>query len=169
MDELLALQAIYIDHPDWLVVADDCRLEELQGLLEQWQADPSLESLSMTIVQHPPLRLVLQRSVEDHNNDDWVAHALVEVLFPSNYPLQVTPPHIRIEWFLLTQKSLVVADNKPLESLGLLDEAALLPALQAQAQELVGMPCLYEVLDTWWSEHVFDYISLNPILAVLQS
>ena len=105
----------------------------------------------------------MKRSVDDPNNDDWVAHCLVEVIFPSHYPLHVTPPEIRIAWFLLTQKSLVVADNKPLESMGFLDETALLQALHAQAQELVGMPCLYELLDTWWSEHLFDYVSLSPI------
>ncbi len=161
MDELLALQAMYVDNPDTLVVADASRLEDLQNRLEEWQSDPSLES---SLVHHPALRIVLKRSVDDPTDDDWVAHCLVEVVFPNNYPLVTTPPHIRVEWFLLTKKSIVVSDNKPLESLGILDEVALLQALTQEAQELIGMPCLYELLDTWWSENLFQYISLNPII-----
>lgn len=171
VDELIALQAIYADTPDILVVADDCRLEELQQHLEDWQMldasssiaeSSSSSSSTSTIANHPPLRMVLKRSFEDPNDDDWIAHCLLEILFPPNYPMQVTPPEIRIEWFVLTQKSLVVANNKPLESLGTLEEGRLLEALHQQAQELVGMPCLYEILDSWWSEHIFEYISLNP-------
>jgi hypothetical protein len=168
VDELLALQAIFADTPDILVVADDCRLEELQQNLEDWQMDASSSNhleLSAIIASHPPLRIVLKRSVDDPKDDDWVAHCLLEIVFPHDYPIQVTPPQIRVEWFLLTQKSLVVAENKPLESLGTLDESGIVEALKQQAQELgVGMPCLYEILDTWWCENVFEFISLNPIL-----
>lgn len=161
VDEVIALQAIYADTPDVVVLADDCRLEELQEKLEAWQEDPTRTS---DIIQHPPLRFVLQKSVEDPNDDDWIAHCLLEISFLNTYPLQSTPPDIRVEWFVLTQKSLVVSINKPLESLGTIDETALMTALTEEAQGLLGMPSVYELLDTWWNEHVFEFISVNPIV-----
>jgi RWD domain len=161
LDELLALQAIYADTPDILTVADDSQWEDLQTKMEAWQNDPTQETEG-AVVNHPPLRIALKRSIEDPEDEDWIAHCLVEISMPPTYPVAVTPPVIKISWFLLTQKSLVVADNKPLESLGTLDDVGLLQALTLQAQDLIGMPCLYEVMDSWFSENLFHFISISP-------
>jgi hypothetical protein len=162
LDELLALHAIYADTPDVLTVAEDSQWDDLPIKLEQWQDDPTSVESQDAVVRHPPIRLALKRSIADPEDDDWVAHCLVEITMPPTYPLVETPPKIQVTWFLLTQKSLIVADNKPFESLGTLDEVGLLQAVKEQAQELIGMPCLYEVMDTWFSENLFQFISVSP-------
>ena len=97
--------------------------------------------------------------VDDENDDDWVAHILMNIMYQNDYPLEVTPPKIQITWFTLTKKSLITSSNKPLESLGVLDEIKLIQSMSDYAQEfLLGMPSVYELLDTWLSEHLFEYI-----------
>ena len=164
LDELLALQAIYVDTPDVLTVAHESEWEDLQTHLERWQEDPTMTESERSIVTHPPLRLAWKRSLDnpDEDDNDWVAHCFVEITMPSTYPIIETPPTIHIAWFMLTQKSLVVSDDKPLENWGVLDETAFLHALREHAQEWIGMPCLYEVMETWFSENLFRFISLSP-------
>ncbi len=115
-----------------------------------------------SVVKHPPLRLAVKQSLANPDDEDWVAHCFVEITLPPTYPIVDTPPEIRIAWFLLTQKSLVVSDDKPLESFGMLDDKGLLQALKEHAHEWIGMPCLYEVVDAWLSENLFRFISLSP-------
>ena len=103
----------------------------------------------------------MKRSMEDEEDDDndWVAHILINIMYQNDYPLEVTPPKIQITWFTLTKKSLITSSNKPLESLGVLDEIKLIQSMSDYAQEfLLGMPSVYELLDTWLSEHLFEYI-----------
>ncbi len=156
LDEVLALEAIYADQ-DVLQVAASSKLEELQEKLETLQENP--DTGQAAVVQHPPISYTLVRSIDDPEDDDFVAHFLLHVSYPPNYPLETTPPTLRILWHLVTQKSLVVPSNKPLESLAILDEEALFQAMSEEAQEsLLGMPSVYELLDTWLTEHIFEYL-----------
>ena len=160
VDEIIALQAIYADM-DVLTIPDACQFEELQSKLEEWQMDQDDEQRQKAVVQHAPVTLTLQKSIEDPSNEDAVAHLFLHVAFPSDYPLHTTPPKLDIVWFLLTQKSMVVSSNKFLDStnLGTLDEAGLKNTIEEQSQELLGMPSVYELLDTLLSERLFDFIT----------
>ena len=156
LDEVLALEAIYADQ-DVLKVAACSKIEELQEKLEAWQEDP--DSGQAAVIQHPPIHYTLVRSMDDPENEDCVAHVLLHVRYPPDYPLETTPPQLSILWHLVTKKSLVVPSNKPLESLAILDEEALFEAMSEEAQEsLLGMPGVYELLDTWLTEHFFDFL-----------
>lgn len=156
LDEVLALEAIYADQ-DVLQVAASSKLEELQEKLEIWQEDPDIGQVA--VIQHPPISYTLVRSIDDPEDDDFVVHFLLHVSYPNNYPLETTPPTIRILWHLVTQKSLVVPFNKPLESMAVLQEEALFHAMSEEAQEsLLGMPSVYELLDTWLTENVFEFL-----------
>ena len=188
VDEMLALQAIYADTDNLIMVdpsstdSSDQLLETLQVKLDEWQSDTNQEVLQRSVVEQPTISFTLKRSMEDsgeddtnidddnvdHDDDDdggdYVAHILFHVSFPSDYPLRTTPPIIKVVWFLLTRKFKTVAINKPLDStnLGTLDERGMLQAMTDYAQEqLVGVPSVYALLDTWLSEHLFTYITWN--------
>ena len=162
LDEVMALEAIYADM-DVLRVSAGSEMEELQEKIETWQEDPDQDEGIHAIAHHPALSYTLTRSIDDPDNDDWAAHLLLRVLYPSDYPLETNPPRITIEWCLVTQKSLVVSSNKPLESLGVLDEEGLIEAMGKEAHEfLLGMPSVYELLDTWLGENLFQYITKYP-------
>ncbi len=121
--------------------------------------DGDIVDLQNAIVQHPTLIYTLKRSIEDPEDDDWIAHMLLQVVYPPNYPLESTPPTFKIRWCFITKKSLVVSSNKPLESMGALDEGGMLKSMADEAREsLLGMPVVYELLDTWLSEHLFEFI-----------
>ena len=119
-----------------------------------YDAQASDEAWLETLVVMAP-----ELEIDDPEDDDFVAHFLLHVSYPSNYPLETTPPTIRILWHLVTQKSLVVTSNKPLESLAILQEEALFQAMSEEAQEsLLGMPSVYELLDTWLTDHIFEFL-----------
>jgi len=158
LDEVLALDAIYADMHT-LKVSEACQLQELQSKLDSWQMeDGDIIDLQKVIVDHPKIIYTLKRSIEDPQDDDWIIHLLVVVKYPPSYPISTTPPILKIQLYLITKESLVVPSNKPLVSCGVLDEGRLLPAISKEAQELEGMPVVYELLDTWLNEHIFDYI-----------
>lgn len=168
VDEIIALQAIYADTDNFR--GDDDKLETLQAILEEWQLNPDQEILRRNVVDQPKISFTLKWSQEDpttsNNRDDnsFVAHMLFHVSFPNDYPLRTTPPVIKVLWFLLTQKSTTVAANKLLDScsMGTLDEQGLILAMTDHAKELLlGMPSVYALLDTFLSEHLFDYIKVN--------
>ena len=158
LDEVMALEAIYAD-TDVLRLSAASRSEDLQEKLDNWQSDPDQIDAQNSVVSHPALGYTLTRSIDDPDDENWVAHLLLHLVYPSDYPLETTPPEIKIVWCLVTQKSLVVSSNKPLESLGILDEQGLSEAMSSEAQEsLLGMPSVYELLDTWLGENLFEFI-----------
>ena len=158
LDEVLALDAIYADM-DKLKVSEACQLQELQSKLDSWQMeDGDIIDLQKVIVDHPTIIYTLKRSIEDPQDDDWIIHLLVVVDYPPCYPISTTPPILTIQWYLITKQSLVVPSNKPLVSCGVLDEGRLLKAIAKEAQELEGMPVVYELFDTWLNDHIFDCI-----------
>lgn len=161
LDEVLALDAIYADL-DTLRVSESSQLEELQTKIDNWQLeDGDIMDLQKTIIEHPTIIYTLKRSIKDRDDDDWIAHMLLQVAYPPKYPLETTSPMLEIQWCLVTRHSLAVPSNKPLESMGVLDEGGLLKSIANEAQELFGMPVVYEVLDTWLSEHLFEFIQKN--------
>jgi hypothetical protein len=158
LDEVLALDAIYADL-DTLKVSEACRIQELQSKLDSWQMeDGDIIDLQKEIVEHPKIIYTLKRSIEDPQDEDWIIHLLVVAEYSPSYPISTTPPILTIQWYLITKQSLVVPSNKPLVSCGVLDEGGLLSAIAKEAQELEGMPVVYELLDTWLNDHIFDYI-----------
>lgn len=168
VDEIIALQAIYADTENLTISSDrdgDDQLETLQAMLEEWQLGPDQEILRRNVIDQPTISFTLKWSQEDPTTSgDFVAHVLFHVSFPNDYPLRTTPPAIKVLWFLLTQKSMTVAANKPLDScsMGTLDEKGLILAVTDHAKELLlGMPSVYALLDTFLSEHLFDYIKRN--------
>ena len=174
VDEIIALRAIYACM-DNLTISDssgcgDDQLETLQAMLEEWQLDPDQEMLRRCVVDQPTISFTLKWSLEDpttiinNSGDGFVAHMLFYVSFPKDYPLRTTLPVIKVLWFLLTQKSMTVAANKLLDScsMGSLDERGLILAMSDHAKELLlGMPSVYALLDTFLSEHMFEYIKRN--------
>jgi len=162
LDEVLALEAIYADI-DTLKVSEISQVQDLQAKLEDWQDNPDQIDLQTAIVKHPGISYTLKRSFEDPEDGDRVAHMLLHIEYQNDYPLERTPPIIRIVWCLVTRKSLVVSSNKPLESLGIFDEVGLIKSMKDEAEEfLLGMPSVYELLDSWLSEHLFEYIQACP-------
>ena len=180
VDEIIALQAIYADTDNLIISSsgrhdddddddddDNDQLETLQAMLEEWQLDPDQEILRRNVIDQPTISFTLKWSQEDpttSGDNSFVAHMLFHVSFPNDYPLRTTPPVIKVLWFLLTQKSITVAANKPLDScsMGTLDEQGLFVAMTEHAQEfLLGMPSVYALLDTFLSEHLFDYIKVS--------
>lgn len=178
LDEIIALQAIYADTdnlslPDHNIFSNSgSPLETLQATLDKWHLDQNNEALRRSVVDQPTVSFTLKRSMhdpegcndDDNDGGDFVAHMLFHISFPSDYPLRTTPPIIQVVWFLLTQKSMTVAANKPLDSsnMGTLDERGLAQAMTDYAQEfLLGMPSVYALLDTWLSDHLFKYITRN--------
>lgn len=174
VDEIIALQAIYADTDNLTISSDlssgrdgDDQLETLQAMLEEWQLGPDQEILRRNVISQPTISFTLKWSQEDpaiSGDDSFVAHMLFHVSFPNDYPLRTTPPVIKVLWFLLTQKSMTVAANKPLDScsMGTLDEQGLILAMTDHAKELLlGMPSVYALLDTFLSECLFDYIKRN--------
>jgi len=169
VDEMFALQAMYADTPDVFTISEDSKLEDLQMALEEWQEDPTITTKN--VINHPPLRLGWKRSIvnpDDDDDDDWIAHCFLEIVLSSTYPMIMkeeeespAPMEINVLWFLLTQKSLIVSEDKPFESWGILDESGLRDALFVQVREMIGLPCLYEVMDTWFSENLFQFISIS--------
>ena len=158
LDEVLALDAIYADI-NTLKVSEACQIQELQSKLDSWQMeDGDTIDLQKVIVDHPTIIYTLKRSIEDPQDDDWIIHLLVVVKYPPSYPISTTPPILKIQWYLVTKQSLVVPSNKRLVSCGALDEGGLLSAIAKEAKELEGMPVVYELLDTWLNDHIFDYI-----------
>ncbi len=157
LDEILALEAIYSDQ-DVLRVSAASRMEELQEKLEAFQED---DSNTTHVLEHPALSYTLARSIDHPEDDDVVAHLLLHVSYPSVYPLETTPK-LDLVYCVVTKRSLLVPNNKPLESLGFLNEQGLLVAMKDEAQEsLLGMPSVYELADTWLTEHVFEFIELK--------
>ena len=158
VDEVLALEAIYADQ-DILKVSAASRLDELQEKLEAWQEDPDNLHPADAVIRHPSISYTFTRSIDDPDDEDFVAHLLMHVVYPSDYPLLTTPPKIKILWHLVTKRSLVVPSNKPLENFGILDEVGLLEHMSEEAQEsLLGMPSVYELLEAWMGEHLFEFL-----------
>ena len=167
--ELAALEAIYAESDEY-VLADDADIDGLRERIEQWQGDGEGgvgDDLVSSIVQHPPTRFWLQLVVEDETNAmgteqgvDLVATVLLQVMLSPSYP-EASVPTMEVAYFCATDRNAQMSVDKALESLVHLEEDRLLQALTEQAQQVVPMPCVYEVAATWLPDHLFEYCKLR--------
>jgi len=169
LDEIAALEAIYAESDEY-VLADDADIDGLRERIEQWQGDGEGgvgDDLVSSIVQHPPTRFWLQLVVEDETNAmgteqgvDLVATVLLQVMLSPSYP-EASVPTMEVAYFCATDRNAQMSVDKALESLVHLEEDRLLQALTEQAQQVVPMPCVYEVAATWLPDHLFEYCKLR--------
>lgn len=162
LDELLALEAIFMDTETFLV-AEECQLDELR---EKMDALDDSDGLSLkAIARHPPVSFKLQHTIDDPDGGDLVANILLHVELPALYPLKENvAPKFEIVFFMLTDKTMVCSANKPLESLGYLEESRFMDSIKAEAQMLLPDPCIYELSSTWLPENIFGkFISMKAI------
>ena len=87
-----------------------------------------------------------------------VASILLRVSLPFAYPTPGSPPLLYVEDAMITEAGAEIGSDKVLTSCGVLDEAALIKEMVAQAEESLPNPCVWE-LTTWLSEHAFEYIT----------
>ena len=76
------------------------------------------------------------------------------------YP-EASVPTMEVAYFCATDRNAQMSVDKALESLVHLEEDRLLQALTEQAQQVVPMPCVYEVAATWLPDHLFEYCKLR--------
>mmetsp|Transcript_1715 Transcript_1715/g.3914 ORF Transcript_1715/g.3914 Transcript_1715/m.3914 type:complete len:333 (-) Transcript_1715:2600-3598(-) len=181
LDEILALEAIY-DGADMepLSFLTASKLEDHRKTIEEWQLDESNEELKKTVRDLPPisftLKLILENDGDDVSNNgpslellasesELACLMLLKVTFPPLYPLyEGQTPYFEVVDFMVVDKTSVCNKNKPLESIGRLQEDEFIEALKSQALELHGMPCVYEIVATWLPEegNIFSsFIILN--------
>ena len=164
LDEILALEAIY-DGADMepLSFLTASRLEDHRKTIEEWQLDESNEALKKTVRDLPPISFTLKLIFE--NDDELACLMLLRVTFPPLYPLyESQTPNFNVVDCMVVDKSAVCNSNKPLESLGRLQEDEFIQAMESQALELHGMPCVYEIVATWLPEegNIFSsFITMN--------
>ena len=164
LDEILALEAIY-DGADMepLSFLTASRLEDHRKTIEEWQLDESNEALKKTVRDLPPISFTLKLIFE--NDDELACLMLLKVTFPPLYPLyESQTPNFDVVDCMVVDKSAVCNRNRPLESLGRLQEDEFIQAMESQALELHGMPCVYEIVATWLPEegNLFtSFIAMN--------
>ena len=171
LDEIDALEAIYADSEEF-VLAEDADVDGLRERLGQWQEDgggsgDSNTDFALSITKHLPIRFCLQLVVEDEMNVmgtvdgvALVATALLQITLPPSYP-EASLPKIEVAYFCVTDQNAQMGGDKALESLVHLEEERLLQDLTEQANDIVPMPCVYEVAASWLPEHVFEYCKLR--------
>ncbi|KAL3945689.1 MAG: hypothetical protein SGBAC_000257 [Bacillariaceae sp.] len=121
LDEIMALEAMCTEEE--FHVSEGCELDNLRNKIEE--LEESDEASLRSIARHPPISFTLQIVIEDEAPPDLVAHVLMSVVFPNSYPLDDAKPRFKVSYFFVTDKKAVCNANKPLESLGFLDESNL--------------------------------------------
>lgn len=164
MDEVMALEAIFVDTDDFLV-AETSLLEQLRGLLEDYQMDEQDEELLRSIVEHPPLYLYLAQTISDVNNPDHLASLLLKIMYPPLYPLGGATPQIEIIYFMVTDRTVVCSPDKPLESIAFLEEPKFQEAFNLQSTAILPDPSVYEVAVTWLHENLFEFVAMHTHVA----
>lgn len=157
LDELMALEAIYADTNEFLV-SDASQLEQLQEIREALFEDDGNQSAIESFVQHPPISLHIQFSVDDYREKEpemsLVAYVILSVSLPPRYPLG-GKPLFELSDIMIVDKTTECSPDKTLESVAFLDETKLLDGIYKQAESVLPDPCVYEVA-TWLSENIFD-------------
>lgn len=153
LDELMALEAMFTDEE--FRISEWCDLENLRKKIEEH--DEADETSLRSIAQHPPVSFTFQTAVDnDEAGRSLVAHLLMKVQFPNLYPLKDEKPSFVVSYFMVTDQTTVCNANKPLESLGCLDESNLIDAIDGEAENLLPYPCIYEIASTWLPENLFS-------------
>jgi len=181
VNEVMGIEAIY-DGTDQLSISNSSDLDTLQQHIEEWQMNCESEDTDETIrllrniVQHPPTSFTVHITIDgvlcDNNIDDGncnnsesielAASLLLKVTLPALYPLdETTVPTFSVECFVATDRTAICNPDKPLESLANLEENRLYDALREEAKQLLPDPCVYEVVDSWLMEHLFEFMNIS--------
>eukprot|EP00550_Attheya_septentrionalis_P005611 CAMPEP_0198295192 /NCGR_PEP_ID=MMETSP1449-20131203/26410_1 /TAXON_ID=420275 /ORGANISM="Attheya septentrionalis, Strain CCMP2084" /LENGTH=335 /DNA_ID=CAMNT_0043995409 /DNA_START=39 /DNA_END=1046 /DNA_ORIENTATION=+ len=170
LSELMALEAIFADTDEYLV-AESSELESLQKKLEAYQADEENESTLRSLVNHPPISILLQLTIPcepqimTEDGCELITSLLLRVTFPPTYPLVAesteSSPHFEVVYFMCADNLDEVNADKPIESMAFLDEVQLLESLQKECQLLLPDLAVYEVGVTWMFENLANFLSLN--------
>mmetsp|Transcript_23695 Transcript_23695/g.40467 ORF Transcript_23695/g.40467 Transcript_23695/m.40467 type:complete len:371 (-) Transcript_23695:67-1179(-) len=169
-------------------ISDASQFEMLQRLVEQWQIDPEDEPSLKKIVHHPNPSFTIQLMVDGTIHDDdcndgkdvhLTAVLLLRVTLPSLYPSEednaddddasdnhpnrtlLLLPTFDIAYFLCTHKDMECTPDKPLESVGHLDERKLNDAMMEEARQLLPDPCVYMVVTSVLMERLFEFVALS--------
>eukprot|EP00578_Thalassiosira_sp_NH16_P015420 CAMPEP_0181126238 /NCGR_PEP_ID=MMETSP1071-20121207/27512_1 /TAXON_ID=35127 /ORGANISM="Thalassiosira sp., Strain NH16" /LENGTH=374 /DNA_ID=CAMNT_0023211805 /DNA_START=143 /DNA_END=1267 /DNA_ORIENTATION=+ len=167
-------------------IAESSKFDLLQRLVERWQSDPDDEGLIDEIVRHPPLSFTIQLVVDgkvhdDYFNDDGngngselVALILLKVTLPSLYPseaaedssndysaISAITPKFDVEYFVCTHGEMECTPDKPLETLGIVDEGGLQNALCEEAHQTLPDPCIYMMITACAAERLFEFVRLT--------
>mmetsp|Transcript_45277 Transcript_45277/g.109601 ORF Transcript_45277/g.109601 Transcript_45277/m.109601 type:complete len:255 (+) Transcript_45277:3027-3791(+) len=160
LDEIMALEAMCTDEE--FRISEGCELDNLRNKMEE--LDESDETALRSIARHPSISFTLQMTIEDEAERDMVAHVLMSLEFPNLYPLDDAKPRFKVSYFMVTDTSAVCNANKPLESLGFLDESNLIDSIDSEAETLLPYPCVYEITSTWLPENLFSkFITMKTV------
>jgi hypothetical protein len=163
LDEIMALEAIFVDTEEFLV-SEASSSEELREKIEAYEMDEENEALLQSVVEHPPVSLYLQLTIDDTNNSDLAASVLLHATYPPLYPLGGSTPQFEISYFMVTNQTTVCSADKPLESLAYLEETKLQDAFKMEAEQILPDPCVYEVAVSWLPENLFGCVTMHTHL-----
>lgn len=152
LDEIMALEAMFTDEE--FTISEGCDLDGLRKNIEEF--DETDKVYLRSIARHPPVSFTLQMTIDDDPGSDLTAHMLMSVEFPNLYPLDYAKPSFMVSYFMVTDKTTVCNANKPLESLGFLEESNLTDAIHTEVETLLPYPCIYEIASTWLPENLFS-------------
>ena len=188
--EVIGIESMYAGTDQLLSISNASDLDTLQQHIDEWQMDgedgsgDNDELLLQNIVQHPPTSFTIQLTIDGnvlYDNDDigdnngnssgnsessssieLAASLLLKVTLPPSYPLDgTTAPVFSVEYLIATDRDAICNPEKPLESLVYLDENQLYNALREEAKHILPDPCVYEVVGSWLTEHLFDYLKIS--------
>lgn len=170
LDEILALEAM-IPEEDFALCSSS-RTDELREKLERYEAaDGGDETARSSIVSHPPISFIIRLEVDDNTDltgDPDVnlnVNLLLQVTLP---PLYLNSdgsqkPYWNFQYVMVTDKNAFCSADKPLESLAWLDEKNVTKGMDEHAEEgLLPYPCVYELAVTWLSDHIFEFLTVQP-------
>lgn len=165
LDEILALEAIFSDTKEFRI-SKGCDIEVLRDACDKYAEDPDDEGVLKSIAEHPDVSFSLQLTIDDtggcQNEDmDLVASILLSVSFPSMYPLYDEIPSFKLADVMITDKNAENSPDKPLESLGFLDEQKLIEDLNQQARDILPDLCVYEIGVGWLTENAFSSLEMR--------
>ena len=162
LDEILALEAIY---EDVFRMAERSQYSELVEKRDNNLKDDSKDS-QRAFASHPEISFSLELEIEDNRGEtttkeleDLVAHILLQVTLPPLYPLHGAIPIFQIVDVMVTDRSMSCSPDKPLETLGYLNEKRLLEEINQQATELLPDPCVIAAV-THLTETAFDTLEV---------
>jgi hypothetical protein len=172
LDEITALDAIFADTDEFRIL-QCCRIDEMREKCENYLNDDDNQSLLEAVVKHPDISLSIQLTIDDEGsrNDDGmalVASILLSISLPALYPLYSETPIFKLEDIMITDKNAENSPDKPLESLGFLDEKTLMASLNDEATKLLPDLCVYEVGVGWLTENAFKSFEMRAH-AILQT
>lgn len=167
LDEITALEAIFVDSDEFRIL-ESCRRDDLQDMLEKYQENEGDETVVKSVAQHPDLAFTLALTIEDNrglgddNDLDLVASVVLMISLPQFYPCYNMPPEIKIHDIMVTSRTAApIRSDKTLESLVHLQYDALSAQMREECVHLLPELCIYEIANTWLSEHLFEFAELR--------